>query len=87
MSLAGRHVLITGGSSGIGLALAGEALRRGPARLTLIARNATRLAEARATLIEAHGTACDLRTISLDITAPYEEIRQSLVVTHNGEFE
>ncbi|KAL5108392.1 3-ketodihydrosphingosine reductase [Taenia crassiceps] len=83
VSLAGRHVLITGGSSGIGLALAGEALRRGPARLTLIARNVARLAEARATLIKAYGTACDLRTISLDITAPYEEIKQSLVVTHN----
>eukprot|EP00108_Taenia_solium_P008551 TsM_000600700 transcript=TsM_000600700 gene=TsM_000600700 len=83
VSLAGRHVLITGGSSGIGLALAGEALRRGPARLTLIARNVTRLAEARATLVKAYGTACDLRTISLDVTAPYEEIRQSLVVTHN----
>uniref|UniRef100_A0A915F0V9 JmjC domain-containing protein n=1 Tax=Echinococcus canadensis TaxID=519352 RepID=A0A915F0V9_9CEST len=70
-------------TGGIGLALAGEALRRGPTRLTLVARDVTRLAEARAALIESHGTACDLRTVSLDITAPYEEIRQSLVVTHD----
>ncbi|VDM27433.1 unnamed protein product [Hydatigera taeniaeformis] len=84
VSIVGCHVLITGGSSGIGLALAGEALRRGPARLTLVARDVNRLEKARATLIEAYGTACDLRTISLDITAPYEEIKQSLLVTHNG---
>jgi len=41
--LAGRHVLITGASSGIGAALAVEATRRG-ARVALVARREDRLA-------------------------------------------
>ncbi|KAM7536121.1 hypothetical protein Aperf_G00000102666 [Anoplocephala perfoliata] len=82
-NLAGYHVLITGGSSGIGMALAAEALSRSPARLTLVARNPERLAEVRNTLLQAHSSAgTDIRTISLDITAPYEEIRKALVETH-----
>lgn len=41
-SLKGRHVLVTGGSSGIGKAVALEAARRG-ASVTLLARNKARL--------------------------------------------
>jgi NADP-dependent 3-hydroxy acid dehydrogenase YdfG len=49
-----RHVVITGGSAGIGLALARQFLRRG-ARVTLIARTASKLHEARAALSEEFG--------------------------------
>ena len=42
----GKHVVITGGSSGAGKALAAALLERG-ARMTLIARNADKLAAAR----------------------------------------
>lgn len=62
-SLRGKRVVITGGSAGIGLALAHALARRG-ARLGLIARDPARLAEAAAALA-AHGQpaawrACDV---------------------------
>jgi 3-dehydrosphinganine reductase len=44
-TLAGAHVVITGGSSGIGLATAREVVARG-ARVSLLARDAVRLADA-----------------------------------------
>lgn len=44
-SLGGAHVVITGGSSGIGLATAREAVARG-ARVSLLARDEARLADA-----------------------------------------
>ena len=44
-SLAGAHVLITGGSAGIGAATAARALERG-ARVSIVARDAERLATA-----------------------------------------
>ncbi|KAI5084005.1 hypothetical protein GOP47_0000174 [Adiantum capillus-veneris] len=51
-SLHGKHVLITGGSSGIGLALAHHCLLQG-SYVTLIARNADRLSQAAQSLV--HG--------------------------------
>jgi NAD(P)-dependent dehydrogenase (short-subunit alcohol dehydrogenase family) len=51
---AGDHVLITGGSAGLGLALA-RAFVAGNANVTLVARNADRLASAAA---ELRGLAC-----------------------------
>ena len=44
MDLRNCHVLVTGGSSGIGLACAAECVRRG-ANVTLVARNAKNLGE------------------------------------------
>ena len=49
LHLEGRHVLITGGSKGIGLACAETFLREG-CRVTLVARDAGRLAAAQAQL-------------------------------------
>jgi len=46
-TLGGAHVVITGGSSGIGLATAREAVARG-ARVSLLARNEARLVDAAA---------------------------------------
>jgi 3-dehydrosphinganine reductase len=53
--LSGAHVLVTGGSSGIGLATARLALERG-ARVSLIARRADVLDEAAASLRDTGGT-------------------------------
>jgi NAD(P)-dependent dehydrogenase (short-subunit alcohol dehydrogenase family) len=62
-SLDGRSALVTGGSSGIGLAIAG-ALGRAGARVRLVARNAEALdkavAELRADGVDATATAADL---------------------------
>ena len=57
----GSHVLITGGSEGIGLAVAAGALRRG-ARVSILARNEDKLAVARARL------GVDVVTASCDVT-------------------
>ncbi|XP_007439839.2 3-ketodihydrosphingosine reductase-like, partial [Python bivittatus] len=46
LSLSGAHVVVTGGSSGIGKSIAIECFRQG-AFLTLIARNEKRLLEAK----------------------------------------
>lgn len=45
-SLSGKHVFITGGSKGIGRALAVECARQG-AHITIVARNLNQLTEAR----------------------------------------
>ncbi len=63
--LAGRHVLVTGGGTGIGAAIAGR-LAAGGARLSLLARDAGRLEEVAGGLDQArdgaHFTAsCDVR--------------------------
>ncbi|KAG0474973.1 hypothetical protein HPP92_014659 [Vanilla planifolia] len=50
----GRHVFITGGSSGIGLSLARQAAAEG-ARVSILARNSKRLEEARETIRLATG--------------------------------
>jgi 3-dehydrosphinganine reductase len=47
--LAGAHVLVTGGSEGIGLATAGQLLARG-ARVSLVSRSAQKLAAAQGVL-------------------------------------
>lgn len=57
-TLRGKHVLITGGSSGIGLAIAKEALSQG-AFVTLIARSSAKLEKAIDKLV-------DNKTISAD---------------------
>jgi len=64
--LRGAVVAITGGSSGIGLAIASEALRRG-ARVALIARRPDVLAEASASLRSSSGAAA-VSTHAADVT-------------------
>lgn len=51
ISLNGRHVLITGGSTGIGFELAAEAVRQG-ANVSIMARDKNKLNAARAKLEE-----------------------------------
>src|SRR5688572_15007279 len=67
---AGKSVLITGGSRGLGLVMARELAAEG-ARLTLIARDAEELARAAADILERHPDA-DVLTIVSDIRHRYE---------------
>jgi len=61
------HVVITGGSSGIGLSIAQVYLER-KARVTLIGRSLERLETARTLLVEKTGRAArDIATVSLDV--------------------
>ncbi|TVU28145.1 hypothetical protein EJB05_19654 [Eragrostis curvula] len=62
--LRGRHVLITGGSSGIGLAMATAAAREG-ARVSILARNARGLQEARDAIRAATGV--DVGVLAADV--------------------
>ncbi len=59
-TLAGSHVVVVGGSSGMGLALAARAARAG-ARLTLMARDPEKLARAAREVGGAAVRTCDLR--------------------------
>ncbi|CAH1442093.1 unnamed protein product [Lactuca virosa] len=59
-----RHVLITGGSSGIGLALANQAAAEG-ARVTILARNLEKLEEAKASI--RLSTGIDVAIVSADV--------------------
>jgi NAD(P)-dependent dehydrogenase (short-subunit alcohol dehydrogenase family) len=65
LNLQDKHILITGGSKGIGLACAEAFLQEG-ARVTLVARQADTLAAARAKLLKAAPSA-SVHTISADL--------------------
>jgi 3-dehydrosphinganine reductase len=68
MQLRDQHVLITGGSSGIGLALAHRAAAAG-ARVSLVARDAGKLATARAAVGGATFTATADVAVEADVLA------------------
>ncbi len=72
----GKHVVITGGSSGLGLALAKELATRG-AIVTLIARNKEKLEAAKTEIIKtgakAHVFSCDVSSID-SITEIFKKI-------------
>ncbi len=70
VSLRGQHVLITGGSSGIGLALARHAVIAG-ARVSLVARDPAKLARAKDHLREIAATA-HVGTFPADVASPTE---------------
>jgi 3-dehydrosphinganine reductase len=75
-SLAGAHVLITGGSAGIGYATAARALERG-ARVSLVARDAERLATAEDRLEAGIGDPTRVAAEPADVTDP-EKFEQAL---------
>ena len=72
-TLGGNHVLITGGSSGIGLAIAKEALSQG-AFVTLIARSSAKLEKAIDKLV-------DNKTISADRICSKVHLHVLLILT------
>lgn len=67
-----QHAVITGGSSGIGLSIAIELARRSCQNITLIARNADQLADAKRLIEEAaakaNATATSVFIVSVDVT-------------------
>lgn len=71
----GRHVLITGGSSGIGLAVAKRCATYGARRVTIVGRNQSRLETARMEIesVVAHGVQCQVDTIPLDVRSATQE--------------
>src|SRR5207253_3705791 len=93
--LGGAHVVITGGSSGIGLATAQEAVARG-ARVSLLARDATRLADAAASVAAVATASVDvaqadaLRGALDDVVAeggPCDVLITAAGSSHPGYFE
>ncbi len=79
IDLQGRHVLISGGSRGLGLEMARELARQG-ARLTLIARTEADLQAARDELARSYGV--DVLTIAVDVTD--REAAREAVLQANG---
>jgi NADPH-dependent curcumin reductase CurA len=79
-SLTGKHVLITGGSSGIGKAVAKEALLRGAAVVTILARNEEKLEATKSELERLITPKLDQRvnTISADVCS--EELQEELEI-------
>ena len=71
LSLRDQHVLITGGSSGIGLALARQSAAAG-ARVSLIARDPAKLAAAQAAVSAVGGGAAQVFTVSADVSVERE---------------
>jgi 3-dehydrosphinganine reductase len=71
MTLRDQHVLITGGSSGIGLALARQAAAAG-ARVSLVARDPVKLAAARDVICTAHPDAAAVVTVAADVAVETE---------------
>ena len=73
LDLAGKHVLVTGASKGIGLATARSFAAEG-ARVTLVSRRADALEEAAAGLRQASGATVDSHAADLSRDAEREEL-------------
>ncbi|XP_062594520.1 3-ketodihydrosphingosine reductase-like isoform X2 [Saccostrea cucullata] len=78
INIQGKHVLITGGSSGIGKALAIEAVRQG-ANVTIIARNEKRLDEAKQKIErQIKDRNLQVLAISVDITKDADTVKNAV---------
>eukprot|EP00937_MAST-01D_sp_MAST-1D-sp2_P004478 g4478.t1 len=66
LELKGKHVVITGGSSGIGQAIALKVAAEG-AKVTIVARNKARLEQAKALIGDGGSDSCVVHTVSADV--------------------
>ncbi|TGZ63689.1 hypothetical protein CRM22_006777 [Opisthorchis felineus] len=76
-TLKGYNVLITGGSSGIGLSLA-ELFYLSDANVTLIARDKNKLLLAQEKLHASGRRGCQVRTLSVDLCAEFQPLKNQL---------
>lgn len=78
IKLDGKHVIISGGSKGIGKELALLCFQRG-AKVTILARNIDALQEAKEYLIKhvSQRNADDIRCFSIDVTESYEKVLET----------
>jgi 3-oxoacyl-[acyl-carrier protein] reductase len=74
LDLEHKHVLITGGSKGIGLASARTFLAEG-ARVTLVARNAAQLEAAKASLVQSGASEAAIAILAADLSQSAERHR------------
>ncbi|XP_071959711.1 3-dehydrosphinganine reductase-like [Antedon mediterranea] len=76
--LKGSHVIITGGSSGIGIAVAIEAVKNG-ASVTIMARRMAKLLEAKQEIEKfvKEGSNQKINEIQLDVAEPYSKIQEA----------
>lgn len=83
-SITARHVLITGGSSGIGKALAIECFSQG-ANVTILARNKEQLEGAKAE-IEKHAVNKEQKVtiVSVDVSREYESVEAVVLKAEDG---
>lgn len=76
--ITGKHVVVTGGSSGIGKSVAISAAKRG-AHVTIIARNAKRLEEATQEISKAViDSSQKVQYLSLDLSSDYAVVEKAL---------
>ena len=76
------HAIITGGSSGIGLAIARLLSSRGTS-VSLIARNRDKLAAARESMMKGGNGNCAVQTFSADVRDP-DELKQAIASAVDG---
>ncbi|CAG5125642.1 unnamed protein product [Candidula unifasciata] len=79
LKLRDAHVLVTGGSSGIGKALAIQAVKQG-ARVTLVARNEKKLEEAKqevTTYVTSQDKTQRVHTVSVDLSSDYPSVEKA----------
>jgi 3-dehydrosphinganine reductase len=76
LSLRDIHVVVTGGSSGIGKELARQLLNEHQARVTILARNQQRLDECRQDLAPDNNER--LLCLSVDVSGSYSNLQKSI---------
>jgi len=86
-----QHAIITGGSSGIGLAIAQECVRRKFSRVTILARNTDKLDDAQQLLLQQQNPSgtTKIQAISVDVSNPsaLEVVAQQIMGKKDDEEE
>ncbi|XP_053402611.1 3-ketodihydrosphingosine reductase-like [Mercenaria mercenaria] len=77
-SLAEKHVVVTGGSSGIGKAIAVLAAQQG-ANVTILARNKLRLEEAKTEIQQHLQPSRKVQSYSVDLSSNFEDVKKCIL--------